>query len=82
MADLNVLAAESVKAVALGNVILVTPQKDIGMQPQNAATNTESNGESGSNPDPLLFHIKTDEKVSLQSDVTDHYIEDNTTIQD
>ena len=54
-------------------VALVTPQTNVGYQAQNP---------DGRQPPALLFHYEGENLAHLQSDVTDHYIEDNTTIQD
>jgi hypothetical protein len=54
-------------------VALVTPQTNIGYQPQN---------QDGLQPPTLLFHYEAENTAQLQSDITDHFIEDNTAIQD
>ena len=60
-------------AGALG-VILVTPNENIGYQPQPA---------SGQSQDPsLMFNYEGEQTVTLDSDITDHFVEDNTAIQD
>ena len=61
----------------LNNLILVTPQKNIGIQPQN-----KPGLESFSQQKSLLFTYEGEQAVTLSSDVTDHYIEDNTAIND
>lgn len=66
-------------AVSLGNLILVSPQKTVGYQPQNAPSwerNTAPQGKS------LLFNYEGEQNVTLTSDITDHYIENNTAVQD
>lgn len=55
------------------SVALVTPQVNVGYQPQVT---------SGSQPPALLFHYEGENVAHLQSDITDHFIEDNTAIQD
>jgi hypothetical protein len=57
-------------------VLLVTPQIDSGYYPQNLA------GFIGPPPPPLLFHYEGEQTISLSSDITDHFIEDNTAVQD
>jgi hypothetical protein len=59
---------------SLSNLILVTPQKNIGYQPQSTDPKTTL--------DSLLFHYEGEQSVTLESDITDHYVEDNTVIND
>lgn len=79
MANLSSLAPITTAATALSNLILVSPQATIGYQPQNTASN---NGTTAQQPPALLFHYEGEQTVLLESDITDHYIEDNTAIQD
>lgn len=79
--NLSQLAAATTGATALSNLILVTPQEDSGYQPQNPpnADGTPSTAEA---PPGILFHYEGEQTVTLESDITDHYVEDNTAIQD
>lgn len=79
MANLSALAPVTTGITALSNLILVSPQSTIGYQPQNPDT---PNGNLTSNPPALLFHYEGEQTVSLESDITDHYIETNSAIQD
>src|SRR6185312_8744514 len=79
MPDLSSLASITTAATALSNLILVNPQKTIGYQPQNAPSN---NGQTAQLGPSLLFHYEGEQTASLESDITDHYIENNTAIQD
>jgi hypothetical protein len=54
-------------------VALVTPQTNYGYQPVPT---------DGAQPPALLFHYEGENVVHLQSDITDHFVEDNTAIQD
>lgn len=63
-----------VKGVALFDAILVIPQVDRGIRAQNDDGQTFQ--------DALLFHYKSEETLELRSDITDHYVEDNSTVQD
>jgi hypothetical protein len=67
-------------ALGLSNLILVTPQ-DLGFQPQNPreADGTPSKSEP---PPALLFHFEGEQSLTIEADVTDHYVEDNTAVQD
>ena len=62
------LAASS----AAANLILVTPDKYTGFTP--ASQDRSSRG--------FIFQIVGDEAIGVQSDITDHYVEDNTAKQD
>lgn len=66
---------------ALSNLLLVSPQKTIGYQPQNAP-NADGSPSTSSLPPALLFNYEGEQAVSLESDITDHYVEDNTAISD
>lgn len=61
----------------LSGLILVTPLTVVGYQPKNENFNSLATPE-----DPIVFQYEGENSVQLESDVTDHYIEDNTTIQD
>lgn len=77
--NLSALAPATTAATSLSNLILVTPQENLGYQPQNPPT---KDGVVAQNPPTLLFHYEGEQTVTLESDITDHYIEDNTAIQD
>lgn len=79
MPNLSSLAPITTAATALSNLILVSPQSTIGYQPQSVPTN---NGTTQQQPPALLFHYEGEQTAVLKSDITDHYIEDNTAIQD
>tara|TARA_Y100001963_G_scaffold17759_1_gene21926 strand:- start:21982 stop:22848 length:867 start_codon:yes stop_codon:yes gene_type:complete len=73
--DLSAISDSANTALALANLILVTPQENIGYVPQNqdGSRNTSA---------ALLFHTEGENTVSLESDITDHYVEDNSAIND
>lgn len=79
MPDLSTLSSATTSAQALSNLILVSPQQTVGYQPQAQPV---KNGNPGQNPPAILFHYEGEQFVAIQSDITDHYIEDNTAIQD
>lgn len=79
MANLSSLSPITTAATALSNLVLVSPQSTIGYQPQNAPA---GNGTAKAQPKPILFHYEGEQDVTIVSDITDHYIEDNTAIQD
>ncbi len=74
--DLSGLSSLTTAATSLSNLILVTPNVNLGYQPQNAE------GSEAAQPPSILFHYEGEQSVALESDITDHYIEDNTAIQD
>lgn len=73
--NLETLSSATLTANTLSNLVLVTPQKEIGMKPTQQ-------GKMSLNVPSLLFHIKGDEQANLGSNITDHYVEDNTAIND
>lgn len=68
-------------ATSLSNLVLVTPQKTLGYQPQNPP-NQDGTASTQPPPPTLLFHYEGEQTVQLKSDISDHYVEDNTAIQD
>lgn len=79
MPNIPSLSSVTGGVTALSNLILVSPQNTIGYQPQAKPV---KNGQSQPQPPALLFHYEGEQTVSLDSDITDHYVEDNTAIQD
>lgn len=61
-------------ADTLYNLALVIPGQNRGYQPTNPAWSQA--------PPPLLFHYEGENIAELVSDITDHFVEDNTAIQD
>lgn len=80
MADLSSIANATTSINALSNLILVSPQNVTGYQPQNIPT---QNGETNQAlPSPILFHYEGENTATIESEITDHFVEDNTAIQD
>ncbi len=75
--SLTALAPITTAATSLSNLVLVSPQSTIGYQPQNP-----SDPNSTARPPAMLFHYEGEQTVAIESDITDHFIEDNTAIQD
>src|SRR5271170_7629799 len=75
------LSTATTGITALSNLIVVSPQSTTGYQPQNppSASGVISTAQQ---PPAILFHYEGEQTVALESDITDHYIEDNTAIQD
>lgn len=73
--NLDQLSAATLTATTLSNLILVSPQKEIGIKPTQQ-------GKQTLNVPSLLFHIKGEEQANLKSSITDHFVEDNTAIND
>lgn len=77
--NLSGLANATNLATALGNLILVSPQQTVGYQPQNGPSFEKS---TAAQPPAILFNYEGEQTVAITSDITDHYIENNTAIQD
>ena len=77
--DLSALSSFTTSAQGLSNLILVNPQKNVGYQPQSDPTDS---GILPVQPPKFLFHYEGENAVNLESDITDHYVEDNTAIAD
>lgn len=74
MANFPAISAITSGLNALSNLLLVTPQKVIGYQPENP--------DGSLSIPPIIFNYEGEQTAHLQSDITDHYIEDNSAIQD
>lgn len=77
--DLQGISQAQTSALALANLILVTPQQTIGYQPQNFPSWKK---DTGYLPPSILFHYEGEQSAELTSDITDHFVEDNSAIQD
>src|SRR5580704_11292002 len=73
------LAGVANAAGALGNLIVASPQTTVGYQPQNP---TQASGQIVPQGPSFVFHYEGEQSVDLESDITDHFIEDNSPIQD
>lgn len=74
MSDINIsaLSTSTVSAIGLGNLILVTPE-DKGISPELVNTQTQKR---------FLFDFYGEQSIDLDCEITDHYVEDNTALQD
>lgn len=79
--NLSSLAPITTGATALSNLILVSPQATVGYQPQNPP-NADGTPSQSQNPPAFLFNYEGEQSATLTSDITDHYVEDNTAVQD
>lgn len=75
------LSSITTGATALGNLILVSPQKTIGYQPQNGPVVGGKDQGAYANP-AIVFHYEGEQTAQISSDITDHYIENNTAVND
>lgn len=89
MAGVSSLAQVTTGISALSGLLLVTPQSVQGLQPQNgiAASTplpTPISNVQGALPQApsFLFNYEGENTATLETDITDHFIEDNTAIQD
>lgn len=79
--NLSSLGPITTAATALSNLVLVSPQSTVGYQPQNPPS-ADGSPSVAQQPPAFLFHYEGEQTVVLESDITDHFIEDNTSIQD
>lgn len=77
--NLSSLSTVTTAATALSNLILVSPQKTVGYQPQNAPSWQRN---TAPQPAAILFNYEGEQNVAIASDITDHFIENNTAVQD
>jgi len=77
----SLLSNATTTATNLGNLIVVTPSQTQGYQPQNPP-NADGTPSKLVQPKSFLFDYEGEQTSDLVSDITDHYIEDNTAIQD
>lgn len=78
MPNLDSLIPSTTNANALG-VVLVLPQAQVGYQPQNKPV---KNGQVAQQPPRFLFNYEGEQTAQTECDITDHFVEDNTAIQD
>ncbi len=79
--NLSALAPATTAATALSNLVLVSPQSTTGYQPQNPSNN-DGTPSTAQQPPSFLFNYEGEQTVVIESDITDHYVEDNTAVQD
>jgi hypothetical protein len=77
--NLSGVSQVATTAVGLGNLILVSPQNTVGYQPQNAPSWKRN---TAPQPKGILFNYEGEQNVTLTADITDHFIENNTAVQD
>ncbi|AFC22580.1 hypothetical protein phi1422_0060 [Bdellovibrio phage phi1422] len=75
--DLSSLSNQMVTAQALNNLILVWPEEDIGIQPE-----AKLYGDKVSSTEKFLFHYEGENRITLDSDITDNFVEENYAVQD
>ena len=71
---LNNLSLASITTSKVANLILATPQQNNAIRAINKKT--------GSLGESFLFHYDSMNESTLSSEITDHFVEDNTAIQD
>lgn len=79
--SLSALQAGTTSALSLGNLVLVTPSQTLGYQPLNPPGN-DGKPSAKAPPPTLLFNYEGEQSIQLESDITNHFVEDNTSIQD
>lgn len=68
-------------ALSLSNLVLVTPKETIGYQPK-LPLNADGTVSTKQQPPTFLFDFEGAQSLDLQSDITDHFREDNSPIED
>lgn len=79
--SLSAIQTGTTSALALSNLVLVTPASTLGYQPTNPPSN-DGTTSAKAPPPTLLFHYEGEQSITIESDITDHYVEDNTSVQD
>lgn len=81
MPNLSALVPLTTAATALSNLILVSPQSTQGYQPQNPPSSL-GQPSTAQQPPAFIFNYEGEQTVTIESDITDHFVENNTAIQD
>jgi len=68
--NISALSNVVLTAQTLSNLILVTPEFPEGIESET------------SKPERFLFDFEGEQTITLEADITDHYVEDNTAVQD
>ena len=79
MVNLSAISTVTTAAGALSSLIMVNPQSVVGYQPK------QTKNKDGTWPPyapAFLFHYEGENTVQIESDITDHYVEDNSALQD
>ena len=79
--SLSALTPITTTASTLSNLILVSPQSTIGYQPQNPPDPTGALS-TAQPPPAFLFNYEGEQSAQIESDITDHFIQNNTALQD
>ncbi len=81
MPNLSALSSLTTKATALSNLILVSPQSTVGYQPENPL-NADGTPSYAQKPPTFVFNYEGEQALTLESDITDHYVENNISVED
>lgn len=84
--NLGLLSTGANAALSLSNLIMATPTNinpgtTKGYQPLNPV-NADGTPSIAALPPTLLFHYEGEQSVTVESDITDHFVESNYSIQD
>ena len=82
MAVLNALSTLTSAATSLSNLILASPQSVQGYQPQSLPVVTGQINIDLPPAPAFMFDYEGEQSATLQSDITDHWVENNTSVQD
>jgi hypothetical protein len=79
--NLSQISSTTTAALSLSNLLLATPKAVVGYQPK-LPPNADGSVNTSQQPPTFLFQIEGTQKIVLQSEITDHYVEDNTPVED
>lgn len=79
--NLSGISNVTTAALSLSNLVLVTPKAIVGYQPKNPP-NPDGTVSKAELPPTLLFHYEGEQSVTVTSDITDHFVEDNSPVED
>ena len=89
--NLSEIASASATASGIGaiisdatNTVGITPQIDGGLTLSSFASieGSISSTSAFANPQTFLFHYNGEESITLDADITDHFVESNVALQD
>jgi len=81
MTNISSISRITTTVPALSNLILVQPNSNYGYQPESP-NRQKRQGDTIQTPPKFVFNYEGEQTVQIESDITDHYVEDNTAIQD
>jgi len=81
MADIGALASAASSIAQLSNLIIVSPQATLGYQPLNPRNPIGTQSQLAQ-AKAFVFQYEGEQSITLESDITDHYVEQNFAVAD